>query len=154
MHKLQLKIGAPVICIRNLCRKTGLMNGTRGIVTGLYNHSVQIKVSTGPMTGTNVFIPRINLESSNTNYNLAIRFTRRQYPLKLAWVMTINKSQGQTLKRVGLMLPDPVFAHGQLYVGLSRVTSQNGLRIAAGSNINEDPEVVGIDNIVWPEVFL
>ena len=50
--------------------------------------------------------------------------------------MTINKSQGQSLKKVGLYLCKPVFTHGQLYVALSRVRSVDGLRIV----IRQDDE--------------
>jgi hypothetical protein len=88
VHQLALKVGAPVhrsivvkvsthkkyepppvvllglICIRNLSRKTGLMNGTRGIITELHKHSVVICPSSGPMAGENIVIPRINLQSS------------------------------------------------------------------------------------------
>lgn len=46
---------------------------------------------------------------------------RRQYPVHPAFALTINKSQGQTFKRVAIFLPSPMFAHGQLYVALSRV---------------------------------
>jgi hypothetical protein len=54
---------------------------------------------------------------------------RRQFPLRLAFAMTINKAQGQTLQTVGVYLPKPVFCHGQLYVAFSRCGSQRGVRV-------------------------
>lgn len=58
-----------------------------------------------------------------------IAFERKQFPLRPAFAMTINKSQGQTLDRVSLFLPSPVFTHGQLYVALSRVSSPTAVHI-------------------------
>ena len=54
---------------------------------------------------------------------IKIKFKRHQFPVRLAFRMTIDKAQGQTLQDTGVYLPDPVFAHGQLYVAFSRVGS-------------------------------
>jgi ATP-dependent exoDNAse (exonuclease V) alpha subunit len=56
-------------------------------------------------------------------------FSRLQFPINLAFAMTISKAQGQTIERVGLYFPTPVFTHGQLYVALSRVRNQQSIRV-------------------------
>ena len=72
----------------------------------------------------NVFIPILPCITLTTTQNSKFPFTfsRREFPLKQSYAMTINKSQGQTLKRV-IYLPQPMFTHGQLYMAMSRVTS-------------------------------
>ncbi|XP_015960688.1 uncharacterized protein LOC107484651 [Arachis duranensis] len=108
-HRLVLKIGVPVMLLRNIDQSDGLCNGRN--------------------TGKVVFIPRMNISPNNDA--LPIRFTRRQFPVALCFAMTINKFQGQTLSTVGVYLPfpRPVFTHGQLYVTLSRVNMHSGLKI-------------------------
>jgi len=65
--------------------------------------------------------------------------------------MTINKSQGQTLSKVELYLPHPVFTHGQLYIAISRVTTKKGLKILI---LNEDGKVSNTTtNVVYKEIF-
>ena len=63
--------------------------------------------------------------------------------------MTINKSQGQTLNKVVLYLKSDIFAHGQLYVALSRVRSSDCIRICCPSDVRKDV----IHNVVYREVF-
>jgi ATP-dependent DNA helicase PIF1 len=67
------------------------------------------------------------MTGSNTGLPFTLR--RLQFPVCLAFAMTINKSQGQSLNYVGLDLRMPVFGHGQLYVGVSRITTPQGIKI-------------------------
>lgn len=112
---LKLQIGMPVMLIRNYYPKHGLCNGTRLIVTGLFNFCIKGRIiSQDPRYhGKEHIISRIMLSSSK---KLPFTLIRKQLPLRPCFSMTINKSQGQTLQRVGVDLTNPVFSHGQLYV--------------------------------------
>ena len=131
--------------LRNIYPSEGLCNGTRLICRSLQKHVIEAEIITGKYAGSRVFLPHLTLSPSNTDLPFILK--RRQFPVQPAFAMTINKSQGQTLSKVGLYLPTPVFSHGQLYVACSRVTTQKNLKVL----INE--RVGFTKNIVYPEVF-
>ncbi|XP_065671757.1 ATP-dependent DNA helicase PIF1-like [Hydra vulgaris] len=124
-HCLKLKIGCVIMLLRNLDLKAGLCNGTRMKVCALQNSYIDAELLTGVSGGKRVFVPRIQLAPSDSNLTFVLK--RRQFPVRLAYSMTINKSQGQTFDRVGVYLNKPCFSHGQLYVACSRTRAFNSL---------------------------
>ena len=90
-----------------------------------YTNVIEAIIITGTFKGQEVFIPKIPMTTSNYQFE----FRRLQFPVRLSFSMTINKSQGQALKVVGLDLSTSCFSHGQLYVGCSRVTNGDNLYI-------------------------
>ena len=83
----------------------------------------------------------------------SFQFTRLQFPLRLAYAMTYNKSQGQTIERVLMVIITPPFTHGHVYVPLSKVTNYANIRMYC-----RDVDTVGfspiLTYIVYPEFLL
>jgi hypothetical protein len=102
-HKLKLKIGLPVMLLRNVNPTQGMCNGTRLVITHLGEFVIQARIITGSNIGGVVLIPRITLTSNRNQWPFIMK--RRQFPIKACYAMTINKSQGQSLDFVGLYLP-------------------------------------------------
>jgi hypothetical protein len=116
----------------------------------MLNYLLQVRVFTGNHAGETALIPRITLTPSLTNINFTIKLKRRQFPVQLAFMMTINKAQGQTLTHIGIDLHKPVFSHGQLYVVLSCVTSCKHINVL----LSNDALAFSTPNIIFPEVLL
>ena len=103
--------------------------------------------SSGDHAGEVVLIPRIEL--TTTDGDFPFQWSRRQFPVRPAFAMTINKSQGQTLGQVGVWLEDPVFTHGQLYVAASRVGHPSAIHFAIRKSNGRQTR-----NVVYQEVLL
>jgi len=152
-HRLCLKVGAVIMLLRNLDVRRGLCNGTRLIIHHMHDHVLDAEVIASASAGQRVLIPRIQLAPSDVQLPFVLQ--RRQFPVRLAYCMTINKAQGQTFDKVGIYLPAPVFTHGQLYVAFSRAKSFNDVFI----KIEETSTQGHIDgravtqNVVYPEVL-
>ena len=119
-HKLRIKLGCIVMCLRNI--NEVLRNGTRLRVTRLEEKFIVGTVITeGPHHGKEEIIFMMKLISAPMDF--PFQFSKRQLPIRHSYCLTIHKSQCQTFQRVGLHLPDDnqCFSHGQLYVALSRV---------------------------------
>ena len=133
--------------LRNLNIEVGLCNGTRLLVQKMSDNVLCCKILTGDKKEELAFIHRISLISER---DFPFKFQRRQFPVKLAFAMTINKAQGQTFRKIGIDLTRDVFTHGQLYVALSRVRSWSAFKIfLSHSNISKSiKNYVFRDNLI------
>ncbi len=141
-HKLELKVGVPILLLRNLNQSIGLCNGTRLIVKRLGQRVIEAEIITGNNVGKRVFIPHIIMSPFGTNWPFVL--CHRQFLVRVAFVITINKSQDQTLNNVGVYLLSPVYSHDQQYVAISRVTSSANIKIFNGQ---------GPDGYMWNVVY-
>lgn len=128
-HNLQLKVGSVIIMLRNI-NQPRLCNGTRLAVKNLMSNVIEATIIKGKYKGEDVLIPRIPLSPND----MPFEFQRLQFPVRLAFAMTINKSQGQSLEVCGINLEFPCFSHGQLYVACSRVGTSLSLFVYAPHN--------------------
>lgn len=126
---LRLKVGAQVMFTRNDQQKRWA-NGTLAKVVKLTKDEIHVELSNGDQ----YVVPCTSWDSVSYEYDREARKLKKevtgtftQYPLKLAWAITIHKSQGMTFDKMSLDLSRGLFAAGQLYVALSRVRSLDGL---------------------------
>ncbi len=147
---LQLKEGAQVMFVKNDKDKK-YVNGTLGTVVELDENKIQVWVQDADGRGRTVEVEKTSWETIryviNEKGELAAETTGsfKQYPLKLAWAMTIHKSQGKTFDHIIIDLAGGAFEHGQTYVALSRCRTLQGIKLKnklLPRDIILDPRVV------------
>ncbi|GAA0488014.1 ATP-dependent DNA helicase [Microbacterium aurantiacum] len=149
--ELKLKVGAQVMFLRNDTQGFGgepprWVNGTIGTVTRIAGESVRVEVEGEEFDVEPAVWERFRYAydpgSKSLSRDIVAEFT--QFPLRLAWAVTIHKSQGKTYERAVIDLGSGAFAPGQTYVALSRLTSLDGLYLSRPlrpSDIRVDPDV-------------
>ena len=140
---LKLKIGCPVIVLRNLHSDEGICNGSRGIVTCITWTVVEVRL----LGGDSCLIPWVKLISIDEH--LPFHLHQHQFPLALSFAVMINKSQGQSFSTIGIDLHVPAFTHGQIYVAFSRGWSRKMVKCV----LNES-SVLHTKNVVFKETIL
>lgn len=152
-HLLKLRVGTPIIVSQNIAREIG--NETQLIIDAFTPYIITIEVLISIEVGKKVFISQINLESMNVE--LPFKLRQRRFPIKWekgcfprgAFLMTINKSQGQTVHILELYLPKPTFFHRQLYVALLHVKSKHGIiQLSNNTKLFKYTK-----NIIYGEIF-
>jgi ATP-dependent DNA helicase PIF1 len=125
--KLEFKVGCPVTLLHNLGPSQGLCNGTRLLITCTSTHVLEGHILGGEHDGKPVFIPHITLYSCKSDPTIILAC--HQFPVHLSFAMTINKSQEQSVRHVGIGLHTPVVTYGQLYVTLSGAITINQIYV-------------------------
>jgi hypothetical protein len=146
-HILELKVNDICLVTRNLSKRYGLANNTRVRILEISPQKTVIRVQTLTSQPKSATIPRIRFKF-RLPFGKSFQMIRIQFPLRLAYCMTYNKSQGQTLHKVLLDVSTPPFAHGHLYVALSRVTNSSNIKI-----ICKEEQIYQTAPMIWNTAY-
>ena len=136
IEELELKIGASIMCNANIDMENGICNGSQGIIIDLVGQEKIPKIKFA--NGIIMLVEKYHWQSEQYP-TLSIC----QYPLQLAWALTIHKIQGATLKMAQMDIGKDIFAYGQTYVALSRIETLSGLYLSSfvGERVKAHPKV-------------
>ena len=132
--RLELKINAQVVFLRNDPERR-FVNGSLGIIKEISEEKIFVQIQKEDGSFSEVDLPRMTWENLRYRHSAAtddaieseVVGSFMQYPVKLAWAVTIHKSQGKTYDRVAIDLGRGAFEHGQSYVALSRCRQLDGV---------------------------
>jgi hypothetical protein len=136
---LQLKVGAQIMMLRNDAGLQRWQNGTLGLVSKLNDEHIWVTINgeeykIDMATWDNIEY-KFNIKANKLEEHSKGNFT--QFPLKLAWAITIHKSQGQTFDNVIIDMDNGAFTHGQTYVALSRCRTLKGIYLSRAIRISD-----------------
>jgi len=126
-HKLLLKKDDICMIMRNVDRKEGLAKNLRVKIVAMHDDCIRV-CTLNPTRRRHYNIPRIFF-SISLSFGRSVKIERKQFPLRLAYSMTYNKSQGQEFEQALVDIRNPPFTHGHLYVSLSRVRIAKNVRL-------------------------
>ena len=130
-HEPHLKMNSVVILLRNMDIKAGHCNGSRYMVKHIGQFRLVLHKLNAKQDDQNkvLILPRIPMRYGGRSFKFGI--TRLQFPLKFAFALTINRAQGQSAVKCGILLPKNVWTHGQIYVVFSRCENPNNMYFVA-----------------------
>jgi ATP-dependent DNA helicase PIF1 len=126
-HELRLKVGAPVMVLRNLNRRDGVVNGALGTVEDMTDDTISVRSKKDP---EKVWFVKRTSESVYFRDGAGVRkhVKRSMFPVRLAFAVTVHKVQGCTLNTIHVVMKG-MWENGQAYVALSRATTLEGVTI-------------------------
>ena len=162
-HILKLCVGDICYLMRTLGRKTKLATNQRVRILELRQFSIKVQtIEASNSPGEVHFLPRIRFRFT-LPYGQSYEITRTQFPLRLAYAISINKSQGQQYEDILFDTTHQAFTHGHLYVAMSRITKYNGISFftfqsfvsseKGSNNGEEDNIIILLQNIVYPDLI-
>ena len=154
-HKLTLKVEDIVILMRHIDKTNGFTNNRRVQIISISQYRIRVKM-VDSLTVKFAEIPRFYFEVK-LPYGKSFTMKRKQFPIRLAYSMTMNKSQGQQFHRVLLDVRSPPFSHGHLYVAASRIRHARDIAYygdAFPKNfIDVENTVIITYNVVYDEII-
>ena len=153
-HDLHLKKGAVIFLMRNLRIEHQHCNGSRYIIQDVSAHLITAQRLSSSDPNDVLLIPQIPHLTKDTDFPFIMK--RLQFPVKVAFAMTFNRAQGQSLAKCGILLPRSVWTHGQLYVAFSRCSDPQNVKVFVDQENFEDwdlPEGTFTHNVVYTEIL-
>ena len=132
-------------------------NGTRYLVKHIGTYRLLLEKLNPKLgdTNTTLLLPRIPMVHKSKH--LPCTVSRLQFPIKIAYCLTINRAQGQSASKCGILLPKDVWTHGQIYVAFSRCGNPNNIYVWAEQSqfetYNLSKQKTYVKNVVYDEVI-